>query len=64
MDSQSPVPEIHGWGPPEPKTAKPQYEAMPMIGYDNLSERYVVHWIVFGGRFLGNARVEVVPSSS
>jgi len=44
--------EIHEWGPPDPKTAKPQYEAMPMIGYDNLSERYVVHWIdVFGGRF-------------
>jgi hypothetical protein len=39
--------EIHEWGPPDPKTAKPQYEAMPMIGYDNLSERYDV----FGGRF-------------
>jgi len=30
----------------------PTYEAMVYIGYDNTSERYVVHWIdVFGGRF-------------
>jgi hypothetical protein len=44
--------EIHEWGPSDPKTATPQYEAMPMIGYDNMSERYVLHWIdVFGGRF-------------
>lgn len=29
-----------------------QYEAMVFIGYDNMSERYVAHWIdVFGGRF-------------
>lgn len=29
-----------------------QYEAMVFIGYDNMSERYVVHWIdVFGGRY-------------
>jgi hypothetical protein len=35
--------EIHEWGPPDPKTGKPQYEAMPMIGYDNMSERYVAH---------------------
>jgi hypothetical protein len=42
----------HEWGPPDPKTGKPQYEAMPVIGYDNMSERYVAHWIdVFGGRF-------------
>lgn len=28
------------------------YEAMVFVGYDNASERYVVHWIdVFGGRF-------------
>jgi hypothetical protein len=28
------------------------YEAMPMIGYDHMSERYVAHWLdVFGGRF-------------
>jgi Protein of unknown function (DUF1579) len=28
------------------------YEAMVFVGYDNTSERYVVHWIdVFGGRF-------------
>jgi uncharacterized protein DUF1579 len=34
-------------------TANPsQYEAWIFIGYDFLSERYVVHWIdVFGGRF-------------
>jgi hypothetical protein len=30
----------------------PAYEASVMIGYDNLSERYVAHWLdVFGGRF-------------
>jgi hypothetical protein len=30
----------------------PKYEAMVFIGYDNASERYVVHWIdIFGGRF-------------
>ena len=29
-----------------------QYEAMVFVGYDNASDRYVVHWIdVFGGRF-------------
>jgi hypothetical protein len=28
------------------------YEAMVMIGYDNASDRYVVHWTdVYGGRF-------------
>jgi hypothetical protein len=31
---------------------KPAYEAHIYIGYDNASERYVIHWIdVFGGRF-------------
>jgi hypothetical protein len=30
----------------------PTYEAMVFVGFDNTSERYVVHWIdVFGGRF-------------
>lgn len=29
-----------------------RYEAMVFVGYDTVSERYVVHWIdVFGGRF-------------
>lgn len=29
-----------------------EYEATIFIGYDNMSERYVVHWLdVFGGRF-------------
>src|ERR1051325_497039 len=29
-----------------------QYEAMVFVGYDNASDRYVVHWIdIFGGRF-------------
>ena len=29
-----------------------QYEAMIFLGYDNASDRYVIHWIdVFGGRF-------------
>lgn len=31
---------------------KLSYEAQIYIGYDNASERYVVHWIdIFGGRF-------------
>ncbi|SRR5579871_3294421 len=31
--------------------AKPAYEAQVYIGYDNMSERYVVHWLdIFGGR--------------
>jgi hypothetical protein len=43
---------IHEIGPIDPKTGKAQYEATPLIGYDNMSERYVAHWIdVFGGRF-------------
>jgi hypothetical protein len=29
-----------------------KYEAMIFVGYDNASERYVVHWIdIYGGRF-------------
>jgi hypothetical protein len=31
--------------------SKEPYEAMVFIGYDNMSERYVAHWIdIFGGR--------------
>ena len=31
---------------------RPRYEALVFIGYDNMSERTVCHWIdVFGGRF-------------
>ena len=35
-----------------PDRASPQpYEAIAYIGYDNMSERYVVHWLdIFGGR--------------
>ena len=30
----------------------PNYEAIVFMGYDNTSDRYVVHWLdVFGGRF-------------
>jgi hypothetical protein len=30
----------------------PPYEALVMIGYDNASDRYVVHWNdIYGGRF-------------
>ena len=40
----------------------PPYEAMVFVGYDNMSERYVVHWLdIFGGRFsetLGYGRRE------
>ena len=33
-------------------SGKPGYEAHIYIGYDNASERYVIHWIdIFGGRF-------------
>ncbi len=37
----------------DPRAATPSgYEAMVFIGYDNVSERYVAHWIdVTGGRF-------------
>jgi hypothetical protein len=41
--------QIHEVGAIDPSTGKPQYEAMPLIGYDNMSERYVAHWIDFGG---------------
>ncbi len=44
--------QIHEIGEIDRKTGKPGYEALPMIGYDNTSQRYVAHWIdVFGGRF-------------
>lgn len=44
--------QIHEMGAIDPKTGKPEYEAMPLIGYDNMSERYVAHWVdVFGGRW-------------
>lgn len=44
--------QIHEVGALEPKSGKPGYEALPTIGYDNMSERYVAHWLdVFGGRF-------------
>ena len=35
-----------------PDRSSPQpYEAIVYIGYDNMSERYVVHWLdIFGGR--------------
>jgi hypothetical protein len=36
----------------EAKEQKAEYEAEVFIGYDNMSERYVAHWLdVFGGRF-------------
>ena len=35
-----------------PAKASVAYEANVFLGYDNASERYVVHWIdVYGGRF-------------
>ena len=44
--------QIHEVGENDPTTGKPRYEALPMIGYDNMSGRYVAHWIdIFGGRF-------------
>jgi hypothetical protein len=44
------------------KERKAEYEAEVFIGYDNMSERYVAHWLdTFGGRFsesLGYGRRE------
>ena len=38
--------------PANAASGKPGYEAHIYIGYDNASERYVIHWIdIFGGRF-------------
>jgi Protein of unknown function (DUF1579) len=34
------------------KKRPPEYEAMVFLGYDNMSERYIIHWLdVFGGRY-------------
>ncbi len=36
----------------DPKDPTPNYEALVYIGYDNMSERYVMFWLdIFGGRF-------------
>lgn len=36
----------------KPQPGEPPYEAAVYIGYDNMSERYVAHWMdVFGGRW-------------
>jgi len=44
--------EIHERDTAAPKAGAPVYEAMPLIGYDNTSERYVAHWIdIYGGRY-------------
>jgi hypothetical protein len=33
-------------------TKEPRYEAEVFVGYDNMSERYVTHWLdIFGGRY-------------
>ena len=38
--------------PADPKDPTPKYEALVYIGYDNMSERYVIFWLdIFGGRF-------------
>ena len=35
-----------------PIPGRPTYEADIYVGYDNASERYVIHWIdIYGGRF-------------
>ena len=53
-------------GTPGAGRPRVRYEALVFIGYDNMSERYVVHWIdVFGGRFsetLGYGRREAAGS--
>jgi len=36
----------------EARGGRAEYEAEVFVGYDNMSERYVAHWLdVFGGRF-------------
>ena len=43
---------IHEKDTAAPKPGDVPYEAIIMVGYDNASDRYVVHWIdVYGGRF-------------
>ena len=38
--------------PTDPEDRHAKYEALVFIGRDNMSERYVAHWIdIFGGRF-------------
>jgi hypothetical protein len=44
--------EIHELDTAPVRGGGPAYEAMPIIGYDNASERYIAHWIdIYGGRF-------------
>ena len=44
--------EVHFTAPADPARKEPPYEALVYLGYDNASERYVMHWIdIFGGRF-------------
>ena len=44
--------QLHFIAADEPPKGEERYEALVYLGYDNMSERYVVHWIdVFGGRF-------------
>ena len=44
--------QIHEVGATNPATGQLEYEALPTIGFDNASDRYVAHWLdVFGGRF-------------
>ena len=44
--------EIHERDTAEPAKSESAYEAIALIGYDHMSERYVLHWNdVFGARF-------------
>src|SRR5690242_2618547 len=44
--------EIHERDTADPAKSELWYEAIVLIGYDHMSERYVMHWNdVFGGRF-------------
>ncbi len=43
---------VHFLGATQSDSKDPGYEAMVFIGYDNMSERYLAHWLdTFGGRF-------------
>ncbi len=44
--------QIHEIAAPNPKTGKPDYEALPIIGYEDKSGRYIAYWLdMFGEIF-------------
>jgi len=48
---------------PMPQDHTPKYDALVYLGYDNMSERYVIFWLdVFGGRFAETIGFGTKPS--